>query len=554
MSPLTPPALASFAVKGRSAARTAFGVVLTATLVVAMLATTAQATASAASPPTGGFGGSVNPLQSWCEGMKVASHIVFIGHDVVGRATPGRCGSAPDNTWEWASVPGRAVSGCGKDATSCVFKATASTDNTWAALCINGSFTQQGSWESCDYYGVPAKGVGVIEGHVKDEDGSPVAGVTVDANGKNRASTTTGADGYYAMQVQPGSYQIVPSGGPHGKSAPEYRPKVNDTSIAAGSSGTADFTLQSGIKLELHFDKSVVLADGLQVVDGTITTTEFGNPVSVGVQLQGMFGESSLKAVTAGPLASVCSGGTRVWPTGTLQDPDGSYVTVTTDATGHYSLAIAVGTTPGVWRLNAWAENTNGTLSTDTAQAYDTQSITFNGLPGPKTTPADFAMEFDKAATTKTTGLELISSMPSTMVGTLAQTNATESKDTQLGALAFALVNARDGQSVLVFPADRPPVISPTGAILPLKVNAGDLVIDPAEWTGAGLPAIFHSNLQAALDKGALQQVPTLSEFETGQSVTGWKTVPGNQVTLSSTSFEYLGWGYQVIAAPGACY
>ncbi|MGP8208718.1 MAG: carboxypeptidase regulatory-like domain-containing protein [Acidimicrobiales bacterium] len=486
--------------------------------------------------------------------MSVASHIVFLGHDVVGRTTPGVCGSAPDNTWEWASVPGPAVSGCGKDATSCVFKATASTDNTWAALCINGSFTQQGPWESCDYYGVPAKGVGVIEGHVKDEDGSPVAGVTVDANGKGGASTTTGADGYYAMQVQPGSYQIVPSGGPHGKSAPEYRPKVNVTSIAAGSSGTADFTLQSGIKLELHFDKSVVPADGLQVVDGTITTTEFGNPVSVGVQLQGMFGESPLKAVTAGPLASVCSSGTRVWPTGTLQGPDGSYVTVTTDATGHYSLAIAVGTTPGVWRLNAWAKNTNGTLSTDTAQAYDTQSITFNGLPGPKTTPADFALEFDKAATTKAAGLEQISSMPSVMVGTLAQTNATESKETQLGALAFALVNARDGQSVLVFPADRPPEISPTGDISNLKVDAGDLVIDPAEWTGAGLPASVGYSLQAALDKGDLQQVPTLSEFETGQKVSGWKTVRGNQVTLSSTSFEYLGWGYQAVAAPGACF
>jgi hypothetical protein len=267
-----------------------------------------------------------------------------------------------------------------------------------------------------------------------------------------------------------------------------------------------------------------------------------------------MFGESPLKAVTAGPLASVCSSGTRVWPTGTLQGPDGSYVTVTTDATGHYSLAIAVGTTPGVWRLNAWAKNTNGTLSTDTAQAYDTQSITFNGLPGPKTTPADFALEFDKAATTKAAGLEQISSMPSVMVGTLAQTNATESKETQLGALAFALVNARDGQSVLVFPADRPPEISPTGDISNLKVDAGDLVIDPAEWTGAGLPASVGYSLQAALDKGALQQVPTLSEFETGQQVPGWKTVRGNQVTLSSTSFEYLGWGYQVVAAPGACY
>ena len=208
-----------------------------------------------------------------------------------------------------------------------------------------------------------------------------------------------------------------------------------------------------------------------------------------------------------------------MWPTGTLQGPDGSYVTVTTDATGHYSLAIAVGTTPGVWRLNAWAKNTNGTLSTDTAQAYDTQSITLNGLPGPKTTPADFAMEFDKAATTKAAGLEQISSMPSVMVGTLAQANATESKETQLGALAFALVNARDGQSVLVFPADRPPVISPTGDISNLKVNAGDVVIDPAEWTGAGLPAsVGYSISKLPLIKGASSRYPPSQSSRRGKA------------------------------------
>ena len=526
-------------------------------LAVLTLTLSAVGSVARAAVPAAGFG----PIpyngteQSRCQGLSVGSHIVFPGDIVVARTSAGICGGPPVNHWSWGAGPiPPGAHGCGENATFCEFKAGGPT-NGYGLVCINGA-NQQGGWQSCSYYGVAGKGVGVIEGHVRDKDGSPVAGVTVTAYGKSGASTTTGADGYYAMQVQPGSYRIVPSGGPHGKSAPVYLPKVNVTSIAAGASGTADFTLQAGIELQLHFDKSAVSADGLQVVDGMITTTEFGKPVSVGVQLQGMPDMSPTKAVTAGPLAAVCNSGNRVWPTGTLQSPDGSYVTVTTDATGHYSLAIAVGTTPGVWHLNAWAKNTDGTLSTDSAAASDTQSITLSKLPGPTTRLADFRTEFDNAAKSKTTGLEQISQNSNTMVNLLAQTNATKSIATQMGALAFALVNARDGQSVLVFPAAKPPVISPTGVILPSRANAADLVIDPAEWTGAGLPATVSNaaSLQNILDSGLLQRIPTLLEFDTGKTVVGWKTVHNNEVTLFSPSFEYLGWGYPGIAAAGACY
>ena len=540
----------SLASKARATTKTIFTVPLAAAILAAALSLTGPGTAARASSAPPGFGPIPynGDIQSRCEGLHLGSHVVFPGKEVVATASAGICGGPPVNHWSWGAGPvAPGVHGCGENATFCEFKAGAAT-NVYGLVCINGG-NQQGGWVSCDYYAVPGKDVGVIEGYVKDEDGSPVAGVTVDAKGKGGASTTTGADGYYAMQVQPGSYQIVPSGGPHGRSAPDYRPKVNSTSIAAGSSGTADFTLQDGIKLQLHFDKSAVAADGLQVVDGTITTTEDGKPVSVGVQLQGMPDESPIKAVTTGPLAAVCGAGSRVWPTGTLQSPDGSYVTVNTDATGHYNLAITVGTSAGVWSLNAWAKNTNGQLSTD-APAHDTQSITFNKLPGPPTMKlADFWLEFDKAVQGTATGLAQISSNSNTMVNTLAQTNATDSIATGLGSLAFALVNARDGQSVLVFPADRPPVISPSGDIVPLKANAGDLVIDPAEWTGSGV-----NSLQTILDKGLLRQVPTLSEFETGKTVLGWKTVSHNLITLFSPTFEFLGWGYFGIGAAGACY
>ena len=152
---------------------------------------------------------------------------------------------------------------------------------------------QQGPWESCDYYGVPAKGVGVIEGHITDKDGGPVAGVDVTAYGKHSAGAVSGPDGFYAMQANVGSYRVLPSGGFQGKSAPSYSPKIIDATTADGATTTADFRLLAGIELQLHFAKSSVPADGTEVVNGTITTTEFGKPLpNVTVQLEVMPGET----------------------------------------------------------------------------------------------------------------------------------------------------------------------------------------------------------------------------------------------------------------------
>ncbi len=517
-----------------------------------MLVTTAQAPAAATATPTGGFGPPVGALQSRCEGMSVASHIVFLGHDVVGRTIPGVCGSAPENTWQWASVPGSPVSGCGKDATSCVFKAESSTGTGYAVLCINGSYTQQGSWESCDYYGVPDKGVGVIEGHVTDKDGGPVAGTDVTAYGKHSAGAVSGPDGFYAMQANAGSYRVLPSGGPQGKSAPSYSPRIIDATTADGATTTADFKLLAGIELQLHFGKSRVPADGTEVVNGTITTTEFGKPLpNVTVQLEVMPGETAAEAVTSAPRATVCNSGSRLWPTGTMASPDGFPVTVTTDSAGQYDLAVTVGTTPGTWSLDAWAENSDGTLSTDTTAASETRSITFTRLGSVPL--SDFISELDLAAKS-TKALSQVSSMASVMVSTLAQVTSTAAGGTKLGGLAYGLVQAKEGQSVIVFSAEKPPVIDSAGALqTTFAANADDLVIDPAEWTGAGLPAKLAS-LQAALDGGLLPRAPTLTEFDSGAPVAAWKTVTHNEIYISSQSFEYLGWGYAGIGAPGACY
>ncbi len=547
---------ATSATGARVAIRRVFPAVLAAGLLVAALSFTGSAAPARANSAGVGFGAIPynGDEQSRCQGLSVGSHIVFPGKMVVATTHAGICGSAPtDINWTWTVGAGAGGHGCKANSTSCDFKAGAAT-NGYTLVCINGS-NVQGAWQSCDYYGVPGKGVGIIEGTVKDKDGGPVAGADVKAYGANSTSTTTGADGYYAMQVKPGSYRIVPSGGPHGKAAPNYIPKFNATTIADGTSGTADFQLQAGVELALAFDKSTVAADGLQVVNGTVTTTEFGKPLgNVGVQLEAMPGETADNAVTAGPRAAVCSAGIRVWPTGTLSDPDGLPVSVTTDATGHYDLAITVGTTPGVWSLEATAKNADGTLSTDVTSASDTKSITFKSLG--KVAPVDFVQEFNVLAKSKT-AISQISSNACPAVYTLAQTTATTGGAAKLGGLAFGLVNGKDGQSLLVFSASKPPVVNAQGELpASFTANADSLVLDPAEWTGTGLGATVtnFASLQSIMDGGLLPRVPTLAEFDSAAAVPSWKPMSGNEVTIFSPSFEYLGWGYPGIAAAGACY
>ena len=212
--------------------------------------------AGAAGVPSG-FGAipSNGDLQSRCMSMKVAGHIVFPGDRVTAHTGSGICGTAPkDIGWSWSVAPGPGVTGCGANATTCSFRAGAAT-NGYTTICISGS-SSAGGWGSCDYYGVPGKGVGIIDGTIIDKDGGPVAGATVTAYGKSSANTTTGSDGYYAMEVKAGSYRVLPSGGPHGKSASRYTPSVKDATVSDGASATAGFQLQAGVELELSLDKS----------------------------------------------------------------------------------------------------------------------------------------------------------------------------------------------------------------------------------------------------------------------------------------------------------
>ena len=99
---------------------------------------------------------------------------------------------------------------------------------------------------------------------------------------------------------------------------------------------------------------------------------------------------------------------------------------------------------------------------------------------------ADFADEFDFIAK-GTSAIQQISGYPGPAAETLAQITATTAGGNKLGGLAYAVVNVKDGQALVVFSASKPPVLDKQGALpVAFAANADDLVLDPSEWTGAG--------------------------------------------------------------------
>jgi hypothetical protein len=320
--------------------------------------------------------------------------------------------------------------------------------------------------------------------------------------------------------------------------------------VAKGATATANFTLDSGLELTLSFAKTSVEADGFQVVSGTIKTSEAGQPRPyASVRLNVMPGDPFPTTVTTAPRAAICVGATRVWPTGTLSAPDGAPVDVTSDATGTYAFTLTVGTKPGTWRLDAWARDRTGKLSTDVT-ASETASITFTPLL-PAGTLANITSELNSLK--GTTLLQQLSL--STLTSTLAELTA-QHKGLNLGGLAYADATGTDGPATLIFAADAPPVINSKGELDPaLTINGNDLVVSQAEWTGTGLPAkvVNAASLLAVIRNGQLPDLPTLAEWSTGASVLGWKLIQ-NTMMVGSQKFQQFGWAYPGITTAGACY
>ena len=496
-------------------------------------------------------------IQSRCAALVLSDHVVDLGGTITANAGPARPEACNRSVgWVWGVGDDlRVESGCKVNGTTCTLKAISSSEG-WDQVCLDGS-SGFGPWESCDYYDVLGEGTSVIDGYVTDRDKQGVAGTEVRAVGDGGGSAQSGSDGYYAIVVKPGSYHVVPTGGPQGKEAPSYSPSESNVSVAPSRTAKADFELLAGIELQLSLAEDSVPATGLEIVTGTITTTEYGKPLpSDPVQLTVMPGQPVDDAVTDAPLASICAESiSRIWPQGYLSAPDALPVDITTDANGHYKFSLTVGSRPGVWRLQAWAETSAGLALDPTAS--ETKSITITSLGSARL--SNFVGEVNLLA--KSTHIFDDLENPDSLESELADVTAHPPSGADLGGLAYALGQAKQDEAMIIFPADSPPVAHDGVVVLDAR-NDNDLIIDPGEWTGAGLPSTITdaASLYSIIQKGLLPDVPTLEQWATGADVKAWKTISDNSLAVPEGPFEGFGWGYGPGAPPlttqipGSCY
>ncbi|WP_226005885.1 carboxypeptidase regulatory-like domain-containing protein [Natrinema salinisoli] len=101
---------------------------------------------------------------------------------------------------------------------------------------------------------------GSVEGTVTDADGEPVAGATVTVGDQQ---TTTGENGSYAVDIEPGEYTLEIS-------AEGYQDASEDVTVEAGGTTTADVTLEP-VPTDGTLEGTVTDTDGEPIADATVS-------------------------------------------------------------------------------------------------------------------------------------------------------------------------------------------------------------------------------------------------------------------------------------------
>ena len=146
------------------------------------------------------------------------------------------------NHLDWSIGTGaRKVSDCGVEQSICNVKVGAFY--SWAPVYVrqnNNPATLYLLWDS-------TKVGAFIHGFVRDkkQNNVGVEDVVITAYGTGRThgsqSDVTGTEGFYEVNVRPGSYKVVPSDGPSGTASPKYDPTRRDVKLGPGGIVTANF-------------------------------------------------------------------------------------------------------------------------------------------------------------------------------------------------------------------------------------------------------------------------------------------------------------------------
>jgi hypothetical protein len=368
--------------------------------------------------------------------------------------------------------------------------------------------------------------------------------VTVTGSSRGTSAVQAGT-GFYAIDVKAGNYKVVPLGVPKGAGDAKYKPSRARVSVRDGENARADFTLDTGMNVKLKLSQSSAPADGMTVVSGTLTVTEYGKPVPDShVLLEPQPSMSYNAAVTMGARVAICNSGVRMWPIGSLSTPSGRSIDVATDQNGSYDFTLTVGTVPGSWELRAVATNawTGGPSS-----ATDYQTLDVNA-PGTVDYQGFFAaLSALKGASASSDAGKALATMLDN-APSIAQVLAELGRSgSELGGLAFSLVEASSGgPAVLVYEDSVPPTVESNGDVVG---GQHTWVLSPGQWKGT---AKLGGVLSTVMQSGRLGQAPTYTQWVQGTPVAGWSLTKDN-ASLSTTNFQYNGWAYPTFMA-GACY
>lgn len=226
--------------------------------------------------PTGMPPSPVGLPQSWVASFHLSGHLFHPGDHITGTITvlAKRCQLLAPPCYlgtDWSVAGGR----CPKTALTCTWIAgDGSPTPQWSILSMPIN-NEVGPAASDDYFAIVDKSVHILDGHVLDNAGNPIAHVRLDVSGTQSASVTTDKLGYYSVFLHKGTYTVSPGGGSPAAARyfhPQFRP------VTLGSHATADF--EGDIHTVTTLSKTTVSNSGLETAVLTVRAEDpLGQPV-----------------------------------------------------------------------------------------------------------------------------------------------------------------------------------------------------------------------------------------------------------------------------------
>lgn len=492
-------------------------------------------------------------LESWLAAFSASPSVVRAGNTITFMwrskcGQPFKPGCILEIDWGWlgSNVDWKRVSGCKPHNLTCTVRVPKDVPTT-PYYGYTGSLSWDGGKCSpCGMWPVAIVGAkdALITGRIVNKQRQPVLGLRVRASGPAKYVASTGADGTFAMVVEPGRYKITPEAPEGSRVKVVFDPASAAVAVRSGKTERANFTVDSGFEVDIHIDQASAPADGLQVVSGKVSVTEYGVPKAGAVVALWPQAEQDFRtAVRTGPRATICGTSGRVWPGGTLADPSGPSVDVTMNAQGEYPFTLNVGTVPGDFEITAWARDAQGQLMPGRASS-DTRAVTFTPVGSAK--PMDEFVPGLKAAASFYGST--FTSDANAMMAALVPLGAASSGVSELQGFAYSPINGN--QAFIISPSGTSPSVAKSGRV---TASGSDLVFSPADWNGKGVP-VDVTSLTAALQKGLLNELPTFAQWSQGIATGSWNgTLTGTRsAQVPSSAFQYYGWPYPS-STPGSC-